>query len=38
MEYVQEIIDAKELEVSLLKGKLLRLQKELAVATRNPNA
>lgn len=30
MEYIQETIDAKELEVSLLKKKLLKLQGGLA--------
>jgi hypothetical protein len=29
MEYIQETIDVKELEVSLLKKKILKLEKEL---------
>lgn len=37
MEYIQETIDAKELEVSLLKKKMLRLQSELAEATKTSN-
>lgn len=34
MEYVQSVIDGKELETLLLKGKLDKLQKELAEATK----
>ncbi|MCP1159373.1 hypothetical protein [Bacillus infantis] len=33
MEYVQSVIDEKELETQLLKGKLNKLQKELAEVT-----
>lgn len=38
IEYVQEAIDGKELEVYLLKQKLVKLQLELAEATHRSNA
>ena len=37
IEYVQEAIDGKELEVYLLKQKLGKLQKELAESTHQSN-
>lgn len=37
MEYIQETIDAKELEVDFLKKKLLKLQGELANAMKETN-
>ncbi|KPH76086.1 hypothetical protein AFL42_07245 [Oceanobacillus caeni] len=37
MEYIQETIDAKELEVDFLKKKLLKLQGELANTMKETN-
>lgn len=36
IEYIQETIDARELEVGLLKSKLTKLELELAEATHRP--